>query len=87
MRYAIELKKSALKQLKRLDPTVRDRIVDKIYLLSENPFGFSSEQMSGLAYRKLRVGDYRVVYEVKRDMLVILIIRVGHRREVYRRLA
>ena len=87
MIYAIELKKGALKQLKKLNPTVRERIVEKIYLLAKDPFTVGSEQMSGLPYRKIRVGDYRVVYEVNRDVLIVLVIRVGHRREVYRRLS
>lgn len=85
--YKVEFLKSAFKELEGLDKKDRARILDAIKALSLNPF---SEL---LKYRKIkasenlfriRIGDYRVVYTVEKDALVITIIRLGHRKEVYR---
>lgn len=85
MKFAIEIKPVAKKQLKKLDKKQRDRIIDKIYLLSENPYPPSSKPLKGRDDRSLRVGKYRVVYDIFEDRLVVLVLGVGHRREVYRK--
>jgi mRNA interferase RelE/StbE len=85
MKYDVRLKKSVEKQLKKLDPVMRGRLTAKINLLAVDPYLRASEQMVGLPYRKLRVGTYRIVYEVRSNQLVVLIVRVGHRRDIYKR--
>ena len=83
--FSIRIKGSAAKELARIVKTDRTRIVASIDRLAENPFlgNVLKGHMRGL--RRLRVVDYRVLYEVRDDALIVLVIRVAHRREVYRR--
>lgn len=85
MSYSIRIKQSAAKALARIDRPERQRIIDRIDLLRDNPGAGSvlKGELSGL--RRVRVGTYRVVYEIRDQELVILVVRIGHRREVYRR--
>jgi len=83
--YKIEWRPAASRDLRRLDSPIRRRILDAIEALAANPRPTSATALgSGEGWWRLRVGDYRVIYEPQDDRLVILIIRVGHRREVYR---
>ena len=85
MSFSIRIKESAAKELRRVAKPDRARIVAAIDRLAETPhFGAALKgDMRGL--RRLRVGDYRVVYETRDDELVILVVRVAHRRDAYRR--
>jgi mRNA interferase RelE/StbE len=85
MRYAVEYDPEAVDDLKRLPGNIRKRIVAKINWLAEN---FDQIQplllTANLAgFLKLRVGDYRVIYECDRTLRVITVDRIGHRREIY----
>lgn len=84
MSYSIQIKASAQKALDKVAKAERLRIVDAIDRLAENPeIGkLLQGELSGL--RRIRVGDYRVVYVVERDALLVLVVRIGHRREIYR---
>ena len=83
--YRIEWKASALHELKRVDRQFVPRIVAAVGSLSDNPFPTGVRKIQGTerAYR-IRVGDYRVLYEVYRSCIRILIIRVKHRKDAYR---
>lgn len=83
--YRIEWKSSAVKELKRLDSAVIPRIVFSVQSLATNPrpSGVRKLQGSARSYR-LRVGDYRVIYEIIDNVLLILIVRVRHRKDAYR---
>ena len=83
--YQIEWKSSALKELKRLDRQVVPRIFAAVEDLSSDPFPQGCRKLHGgdRTYR-VRVGDYRIIYEVFGDRLVVEIVRVRHRRDVYR---
>ena len=84
--YRIEWKSSALRELKRLDRQVIPRIVAAVETLVSDPFPRGSKKLySGERTYRMRVGDYRVVYEVFADHLVIEIVRVRHRKDAYRR--
>ncbi|MDE0064344.1 MAG: type II toxin-antitoxin system RelE/ParE family toxin [Gammaproteobacteria bacterium] len=85
MSYSIRIKRSARKELFRIARPERHKIVAAIDALAGNPFVGSAlkGQLQGL--RRIRVGDYRVVYEIQQGQLVVLVIAVAHRREVYRR--
>ena len=85
MSYSIRIKGSAARELEKVTQPDRLRIVNAIDLLAENPFlgNVLKGDLRGL--RRLRLGDYRVLYEARRDDLVVLVVRVAHRREVYRR--
>jgi mRNA interferase RelE/StbE len=85
MRYSLEFTKSALRELQALDAQLKRRIGEKITALCEEPFPAGIKKLQGEPdHYRLRVGDYRVVYRVDGRRVVIVIVRVGHRREVYR---
>jgi mRNA interferase RelE/StbE len=85
--YRIELTPKAERDFKSLDGSVRRRIKQRIDSLAENPFPSGIKKIEGEdeLYR-LRVGDYRILYQVKGKILLVLIIGIGHRRDIYRRL-
>ncbi len=84
MNYSLRIKESAAKALARINKPERERIIQRIDQLRDNPVAGSvlKGEFSGL--RRIRIGSFRVVYEVRERELVILVIRIGHRRDVYR---
>lgn len=85
MAYRVEFSKTARRQIERLPFGVRARIERKLQALADDPRPRGVVKMAGtdLGYR-LRVGDYRVVYEIEDDILLVLVIGVAHRRDIYR---
>ena len=85
MSYRVEIKVSAQKELMALPSSAKDRVISHIDALAENPRPSGCKKLTGAekAYR-IRIGDYRVVYEIENRVLVVLIVRIAHRREVYR---
>lgn len=81
MSYSIQIKRSAQKELRRITKSERKRIIEAIGQLAENPFAGSILKGSLRGIYRLRVGDYRVLYELGEN---ILILRVAHRRSAYR---
>jgi len=85
MPYEITYARSALKALRKLDPEIARRILRTINGLALDPRPPGCRQLTGGSGElRVRVGDYRVVYDVFDGELVILVLRLGHRREVYR---
>lgn len=84
MSYSIKVKDSARKALLKLPRQIRMRLIEAIDRLVEEPFagGVLKGEFGGL--RRLRVGQYRIIYEVFKGELTVLVVRIGHRREVYR---
>ena len=84
-RYTIRFGTSAARALQRLDVSLRVRISRAIDALADNPFPPSARKLRGeeRSYR-IRIGDYRVVYDVLEEVVVVLILRIGHRKDVYR---
>lgn len=84
MSYRVRIKRSAAKALRKIDHQDRERLVEAIDRLGEEPHSGSvlKGELSGL--RRIRVGNYRIVYEVYEDELTVLVVRVAHRRDVYR---
>ena len=84
-RYAIRYKPSAAKAFRRIHPREQQRLRSAIEDLACNPHPAGSVQLiDGVGEWRVRVGDYRVIYDINDDVLVILVLRIGHRREVYR---
>ncbi|MDL1971582.1 MAG: type II toxin-antitoxin system RelE/ParE family toxin [Candidatus Desulfofervidaceae bacterium] len=83
--YKIEWKQSATKELKNLKKSDIPRIIEAVEKLSVNPSPPGTRKLQGCEqlYR-IRVGEYRVVYSIKNKVLLIEIIRVGHRKNIYK---
>ncbi len=84
--FEVLIKPSAAKELDSL-PRKKDRqrIVDRIRRLAENPRPPGCQKLSGRNLYRIRQGVYRIVYSIEDERLVVLIVKVGHRKEVYRR--
>ena len=86
MRYEVTLAPAAARQLRKFDPHVRRRVQAAIELLAEDPRPPAATRLVGGAGEwRVRTGDYRIVYEIQQDQLLVLVLNVGHRREVYQR--
>ena len=86
MIYSVSVSPTAARQLRKFDPDVRRRIQAAIELLAENPRPPAATRLVGGAGEwRVRTGDYRVIYEIPDGELLVLVLRVAHRREVYGR--
>ena len=83
--YSILLTKSAAKELESVPTKDRHRIVTKIRALANDPRPVGAEKLSGEDKYRIRQGDYRILYEVVDAELIVTVVRIGNRREVYRR--
>ncbi len=85
MSYKISIVRSALKSLRKIENRTQRRIEKKIDTLTSNPIPEDSKKLKGKRdlYR-IRVGDYRIVYTIENKKLIVLIIKIGHRKEIYR---
>ena len=87
MKYRIEFKRSAAKALRKIPKPDRRRIRDKIDSFTDNLPDPATTKMKGdNPFHRVRAGDYRIIYEIHEDTLLILVLKIGHRKEVYRRL-
>jgi mRNA interferase RelE/StbE len=84
MRFQVILPKSIQKKLNRLPDEVADRILVRLAELETNPRPSDVKKLKGRDAWRIRVGDYRVIYEIHDRVSQIIVITVGHRREVYR---
>ncbi|MBC7632515.1 type II toxin-antitoxin system RelE/ParE family toxin [Aeromicrobium sp.] len=81
--YRIELRPAAARSLRKLDPQVCRRIQGAIALLAQDPRPPGARALQGRPGMRVRVGDYRIIYTVKDDVLLVVVVRLGHRRDVY----
>ncbi len=84
-RYPIELRPAAARALRKLDPSVRHRIQGAIALLAEDPRLPRACSLQGRDGLRVRVGDYRIIYIVVDDVFLVVVVTLGHRRDVYQR--
>jgi mRNA interferase RelE/StbE len=82
-RYRVEVRPAALRALRNVDATMRPRIEGAIALLAEDPRPPASRPLRGHPGYRVRVGDYRIIYTVQDNVLLIVVVTLGHRREVY----
>lgn len=85
MSYSIRIRGSARREIEQLPRDARERVITAIDALGEQPLAGSPLKGGLRGLRRQRVGDYRILYELLDDELVILVVRVAHRRESYRR--
>lgn len=83
--YELLFNKSVAKDLRPFPKQDVKRILQRIRLLAEEPRPQGCEKLSGEERYRLRQGNYRIIYEIGDARLVVLIVKVGHRREVYRK--
>lgn len=86
MTFTVTISPAARRQIKKLERKTQERIIQRLRELTANPRPPDIKKMSGERdlYRA-RTGDYRIIYQIQDDELVILVLKAGHRREVYRR--
>lgn len=85
MGYSIEFRPSVLKSLKKFPRRDLVRVRKKIEELGQNlPEPNTTKMKGNNSFHKIRAGDYRIIYEIHDDRLVILIVKVGHRKDVYK---
>ena len=82
--YKILIKPSAAKELESVPTKDRRRLATKIKRLGSNPRPPGCEKLSGLERYRIRQGNYRVLYEIQDNVLLVLVVKVGHRKVVYR---
>ena len=84
MRFTVLIERSALKSLSKIPLDYRDRIIDAIRGLAEDPRPTGAKKLSGRDAWRIRLGSYRVIYEIHGDEPVILVVAIGDRKDVYR---
>jgi len=86
--FRIEFTKSAAKALMAIPRKDQKKIARKIERLAQNPSAPAKTKMKGNnPFHRVRVGAYRIIYKIQNEILLILILKIGHRKEVYRRLS
>ena len=83
-KYKIEIKKSATKELSKIPKKVLKKIIQRIQKLSINPRPVDSKKLADQELYRIRQGNYRILYSIEDGVLIVYVIKVGHRREVYR---
>ena len=84
MIYTVHILRLAQRQLAQINPQDRTRIIAAVRALSDTPRPPGCKKLSGRRAWRIRVGKYRAIYEIHDDRLLVLVVAVGHRKEVYR---
>ena len=85
MQYTIEFTASALREFRALDRQIQRRVSAQIEELRDDPFPPGVQKFQGEAgHWRIRIGNYRIIYRIEKLRVVIVIVKIGHRREVYR---
>lgn len=84
MTYRIEISRRAAKAVTGLDKPLWRRVLAAIEALASEPRPGGCRELAGQETLRIRVGDYRVVYEIHDQVLLVLVVDIGHRREIYR---
>ena len=84
MTYAIEILRVAQKQLAKIDRARQQQIIDAIRLLADNPRPAGCKKLTGRTAWRIRIGTYRVIYEIHDDRLLVLVVTIGNRKDVSR---
>ena len=86
MAYRIDLTKSAIKELEHLSAKIHDKIIQHFVELEQNPRTSGAEKLPGIDAYKLRVGNYRIIFEINDTEKVVRIVMIDDRKQVYQRL-
>ncbi len=83
-KYKIEIKKSAVKEIERLPGNDLQKVLDRIAALSDHPRSVDSRKLTAQEKYRVRCGHYRILYTIEDDRLIVYVVKVGHRKDVYR---
>ena len=83
--YKIQIKPSAKRELFKLPKKDLQRVVNKIRSLSLNPRPSGCEKLSGEEKYRVRQGNYRIIYSIEDQQLIVIVVKIGHRKEVYKK--
>jgi mRNA interferase RelE/StbE len=83
--YRIELRPAAIRALKRIHPEDKERVQGAIALVGQDPRPPKALALSGRPGYRVRVGDYRIIYTIQDDVLLVVVVNPGHRREIYQK--
>lgn len=81
--YSVVLTKTAQKQLDKLPDQVADTLLDAIEKLAGDPRPEGCKKLKGRSGYRVRKGDYRIIYDIQDDVLIVEVVAVGHRRQIY----
>jgi mRNA interferase RelE/StbE len=84
MNFVVHWSDDVRKQLENLEKSIAERIVDKVESIKDNPFHYV-RKLKEYDFYRLRVGDYRVIMSIDNWKLIILVIEVGHRKNIYKK--
>lgn len=84
-KYKLELTRTAQKNLKKLDTQTLNKLLPKIESLKDNPFPSGAKKLVSADGYRIRVGDYRVVYDIFEDLILVKILKIGHRKDIYKK--
>ena len=83
VKYKIEFKKSAVKELNAIPKKNLLKIIQKIELLAEDPRPVGSIKLSGKEQYRIRHGSYRILYSIEDNKLMLYVVKIGHRKDIY----
>jgi len=82
--YIIIFKSKAELQLKKLNKSIQERIINVLERIKIRPFSYDLKKLQGTNYYRLRIGEYRAILDIKEDKLIIIVIEIGHRKNIYK---
>lgn len=82
-KYQIRLAQSVAKKLSKLPADIENRIIDSVQCLIYDPRPSGCKKLKGQDGYRIRVGDYRVIYQIKDNILTVFILDIGHRKDIY----
>lgn len=81
--YELAYSPSAAKQLEKLEHNIKERIVVALERLRIRPESCDIKKLVGMQGYRFRVGDYRIIFDMEKDKLIILVLQIGHRKNIY----
>jgi mRNA interferase RelE/StbE len=86
MPYTVRFKKSARKELESLERETRKKVLSFIEALALNPTPANSLKLTSIPLWRIRVGSFRILYEIQNEVLLVYVVKIAHRKDVYRHL-
>jgi len=85
LNYTVSISRKAQKSLSKIPTEMQDKIINKIRNLATDPHPRTAKKLSGREAWRIRIGIYRVIYEIHNDILAIIVIMIAHRKDIYKK--